>query len=134
MSSLIRVALAINFISSSHTFRTVTKYLTLLHTVLKWILNFIFHRLYDHHVPTSVSRERVEDCAVCLCKIGEENIITLRCQHVFHRDCLDTWVGANINATTCPLCRDSVCPRAFASDILQLDFSLIHADQIKWLR
>ncbi|KAH1111486.1 hypothetical protein AAZX31_04G139700 [Glycine max] len=140
MSPLIRFALAINLISSSHTFRMFMKCLALPHTLLKWTLHSIFHHLWyplsctlfreklsscHDHVPTYVSRED-EDCAVCLCKMGEteERIITLRCGHVFHRDCLNTWVGFN-NATTCPLCRDSSGKREsgklFRAEILLLD-------------
>ena len=85
MSPLIRFALAINLISSSHTFRMFMKCLALPHTLLKWTLHSIFHHLWyplsctlfreklsscHDHVPTYVSRED-EDCAVCLCKMEE---------------------------------------------------------------
>ncbi|TKY69441.1 putative RING-H2 finger protein ATL50 [Spatholobus suberectus] len=154
MSPLIRLALAINLISSSYTFRIFMKYLTLLHTLLKWTLYFIFHRLYYplfrtlfgeelgtcHHVPTYVSREDVEDCAVCLRKMGErDEIITLRCEHVFHSDCLDTWIG--FNNATCPLCRESVGPKRgigqlVSAQVLLFESSSINTDdcEINWLR
>ncbi|XP_075083566.1 putative E3 ubiquitin-protein ligase XERICO [Nicotiana tabacum] len=33
-------------------------------------------------------------CAVCLCKIEEEEEVReLRCNHLFHRVCLDRWLG-----------------------------------------
>ncbi|KAJ4974974.1 hypothetical protein NE237_008148 [Protea cynaroides] len=56
------------------------------------------------------------DCAVCLCKIeaGEE-VRELRCEHLFHRVCLDRWVG--FQRYTCPLCRDSLAPRRVVSGI-----------------
>ncbi|WVZ11066.1 hypothetical protein V8G54_015596 [Vigna mungo] len=121
MSPLIRLALAINFISSSHSFIMLTNLLLLPHTLLKWTLHSIFFHFYhplsctlfrDNSITCRhVSREE-EDCAVCLCKMGEreeEDIVTLRCEHAFHRGCFYTWVAFNTNTTTtCPLCRDSV--------------------------
>jgi len=123
MSPLIRLALAINFISSSHTFIMLMNLLPLPHSLLKRLSHSIFLHFYHplsctlfgdnsitcHHVPTSMSEEE-EDCAVCLCKMveREEEIVTLRCEHAFHRGCFDTWAGFNSVTTTCPLCRDSV--------------------------
>nr|KYP60307.1 Zinc/RING finger protein 3 [Cajanus cajan] len=94
------------------------KYLTSFYTYLKWVLNFLiycpFYMLHDsqipligedqsicHYAPTQGSDEDV-DCAICLSKIvhGEE-IRVLRCEHLFHRKCLDTWVG--LKFATCPL-------------------------------
>ncbi|KAK7857142.1 e3 ubiquitin-protein ligase rha2b [Quercus suber] len=61
--------------------------------------------LYKRKPGTS---EEVE-CAVCLCKIGEgEEIRQLRCDHLFHRVCLDRWLG--YRRLTCPLCRGSLLP------------------------
>ncbi|KAK1425587.1 hypothetical protein QVD17_20941 [Tagetes erecta] len=45
------------------------------------------------------------ECAVCLLKIeDEEEIGVLRCDHLFHKACLDRCV--EYGHTTCPLCRD----------------------------
>lgn len=56
----------------------------------------------SHH--EGEEREEV-DCAVCLNNISEgEEIRVLRCEHVFHRDCLNQWVSHR--NFTCPLCRD----------------------------
>ncbi|XP_059644930.1 E3 ubiquitin-protein ligase RHA2B-like [Cornus florida] len=61
------------------------------------------------------SDEGVE-CAVCLCKIEEgDEIRELRCEHLFHRVCLDRWVGSR--HITCPLCRDSLGPRRRATQL-----------------
>ncbi|XP_010068773.2 NEP1-interacting protein-like 2 [Eucalyptus grandis] len=45
------------------------------------------------------------ECTVCLCEVraGEEVRELKCCDHVFHRACLDQWLGYK-NAT-CPLCR-----------------------------
>ncbi|XP_059650546.1 uncharacterized protein LOC132296351 [Cornus florida] len=54
--------------------------------------------------------EGAVECAVCLCKIEEgDEIRELRCVHLFHRVCLDRWVG--FGHMTCPLCRGSLRPR-----------------------
>ncbi|KAJ1412029.1 Zinc finger, RING-type [Sesbania bispinosa] len=110
MSPLIRVAIGVNLICGSHTFKMFMKYSILLHTYLKWILDFLYHFMQSPSQPSVchyVSTHEDVDCAVCLSKMRDrEEIRVLRCHHVFHRDCLDTWVG--FNKATCPLCRDSL--------------------------
>lgn len=89
----------------------LTKYLAPIYTHLKWVFDFVlyypFYMLYDSHPPinlgtelstfhyelTSGSEEHV-DCAVCLSKFGErdEVIRVMRCEHVFHKGCLDRWL------------------------------------------
>ena len=93
--------------------------------------------LYKHKPGT---REEVE-CAVCLCEIGEgEEIRQLRCDHLFHRVCLDRWLG--YRRLTCPLCRGSLFPCTTITEcgvrveVLLFKFSsLISGDrEIWWLR
>lgn len=44
-------------------------------------------------------------CAVCLCKIEDDDEMReLRCNHLFHKVCLDRWVGHS-RSNTCPICR-----------------------------
>ncbi|WJZ80255.1 hypothetical protein VitviT2T_000189, partial [Vitis vinifera] len=65
--------------------------------------------------PKPGSKEVVE-CAVCLCTIEEgEEIRELRCGHMFHRDCLDRWVGHRNG--TCPLCRGCLAPPRMVNDV-----------------
>ncbi|WOL18241.1 RING-H2 finger protein ATL16-like [Canna indica] len=47
------------------------------------------------------------ECAVCLTEFREDERIKLlpACLHVFHIDCIDTWLQGNAN---CPLCRSSI--------------------------
>lgn len=51
----------------------------------------------------------VVECVVCLCDIDEgEEIRVLSCKHLFHKACLDRWLG--FGRGTCPMCRDCVLP------------------------
>ncbi|PON57408.1 43kDa postsynaptic protein [Trema orientale] len=54
--------------------------------------------------------ESVVECAVCLSSITDDAKVRLlpNCNHLFHVDCVDLWLGSN---TTCPLCRAAVEPR-----------------------
>ncbi|KAJ8543723.1 hypothetical protein K7X08_025341 [Anisodus acutangulus] len=51
-----------------------------------------------------------ETCAVCLSTFeeGEEVRKLIKCKHIFHKDCLDTWLQQD--SGTCPLCRSKVLP------------------------
>lgn len=48
------------------------------------------------------------ECAVCLSEFerGEEVQITPNCCHIFHSECIYTWLQQN--QKTCPLCRTSL--------------------------
>ncbi|KQJ98784.1 probable E3 ubiquitin-protein ligase XERICO [Brachypodium distachyon] len=51
------------------------------------------------------------DCRVCLASFEPESVVNrLPCGHLFHRDCLEKWLGYD-NAT-CPLCRLRLLPAA----------------------
>ncbi|KAI6702090.1 hypothetical protein NL676_011226 [Syzygium grande] len=51
-----------------------------------------------------------ESCAVCLYDFdgGDETRRLANCSHVFHRSCLDRWMG--YDQMTCPLCRTTLVP------------------------
>nr|GMD13493.1 E3 ubiquitin-protein ligase RHA2B-like [Ipomoea batatas] len=77
------------------------------------------------------------DCAVCLCKIEEgEEVRDLKCKHIFHRACLDRWLGTG--RITCPLCRTHVKSpsRRFQDDLHQevivFDFCSHRRDRCSW--
>ncbi|KAK7283735.1 hypothetical protein RIF29_13477 [Crotalaria pallida] len=130
----------------------MTKFLALVWSHIKWVLDVIiyypFYKLHDSHMP--IIREDVStwhyeteedvECAVCLCKIEEgEETRVLRCNHIFHKDCLDKWVG--FNNVTCPLCRESVGPRRVVTDlgaeVLFFQFCSTHNNDERdtwWLR
>jgi len=80
---------------------------------------------YEH------TKEDVE-CVVCLCKIEEgDEISVLRCDHMYHRRCLDKWVSFKNN--TCPLCRESLRPERVITEhgveVLSFDFFAIRSDR-----
>ncbi|KAK9116235.1 hypothetical protein Sjap_015182 [Stephania japonica] len=55
-------------------------------------------------------QKRHAKCAVCMCEVDyddNEETMQLKCNHRFHKTCLERWVGR----ATCPLCRGSLLPR-----------------------
>lgn len=50
------------------------------------------------------------ECAVCLSMLGDGEVIRIlpNCNHSFHTDCIDKWLGTN---STCPICRTEAEPR-----------------------
>ena len=80
-----------------------------------WLLNqmhtivFINQMHHDELGVTNfhekMSSEESVECVVCLSKIDEDDEIReLRCDHLFHKGCLDRCV--EYKHTTCPLCRE----------------------------
>ncbi|KAK7358590.1 hypothetical protein VNO77_00524 [Canavalia gladiata] len=64
-------------------------------------------------LPVVKFRELVdppESCAVCLSEFEENDEIRrlANCRHIFHRGCLDRWMG--YDQRTCPLCRTHFIP------------------------
>ncbi|KAK7309970.1 hypothetical protein RJT34_07135 [Clitoria ternatea] len=140
-------------ISQPEIFSMFRMHLAIVYTNLIWVLDFLlYHLFYKFHVSqfTIVEEEGVchyestpgsedVDCAVCLCKIeDEEEIRVLRCEHVFHRNCLDRWVSFKV--ATCPLCREQVRPRRSINEvgaqILFFEFCSIQSNDHDtwWLR
>ncbi|GJU85523.1 RING-H2 finger protein ATL70-like protein [Tanacetum coccineum] len=48
-------------------------------------------------------------CSICLADYKADDVIRLlpKCGHLFHRECIDTWLKVH---TTCPVCRISPLP------------------------
>ena len=51
-------------------------------------------------------------CIICL-MVEPENVIKLKCQHMFHKDCINKWFQ---HSDRCPICRTNL--RNFQETIL----------------
>lgn len=85
----------------------------------KWCLNFLGGGTNILHQPDACalkkpyrfkttqdepnSKEERVECAVCLSPIEGDEIKELRCEHLFHKVCIERWVG--YGGGTCPSCR-----------------------------
>ncbi|KAF8377257.1 hypothetical protein HHK36_030632 [Tetracentron sinense] len=81
-----------------------------------------YQALIEEKIPTfcyrSESTPELIECAVCLSKFREgEKMRELKCNHVFHKDCLDKWLQHD--SATCPLCRSSVLPEKIGVERLE---------------
>ena len=48
-----------------------------------------------------------DSCVICLESLNNsEELVTLNCEHIFHKDCLEPWL--NNNNRNCPLCRTDI--------------------------
>jgi hypothetical protein len=45
-----------------------------------------------------------EDCSICFTELNE-NPVKLKCNHIFHKDCISQWVKSS---ATCPICRYNI--------------------------
>ncbi|KAL8533488.1 hypothetical protein ACS0TY_009766 [Phlomoides rotata] len=71
-----------------------------------------------HHHSKNLESDETVECAVCLCRIDEgDEMRELRCDHLFHKVCLDRWLG--YGQGTCPLCRGNVKPRQLTAELIQ---------------
>ncbi|KAG4214028.1 hypothetical protein ERO13_A01G095900v2 [Gossypium hirsutum] len=128
-------------------------------SVVKWAWHLLLrYCLFPYQIPAPIGGEDFKlgcrnysckqgagddeeevECAICLCKIDEDDEIPeLRCDHVFHKVCLDRWVG--YRRSTCPLCRTSLtAPRQLVSGMEVLLFKYCCLDDSRqretwWLR
>ena len=64
---------------------------------------------YNYNTVKIVNEIDNEDCSICLDKLYDEEsnkeIISLDCNHLFHKECVDPWVNTNKN---CPLCKRNI--------------------------
>ncbi|KAH6798649.1 hypothetical protein C2S51_035133 [Perilla frutescens var. frutescens] len=136
---------------------TILNHVVLIITQLKWAWDFIVYQAFFQPRETGLqeysgnlvvtrysknidgdSEESEEECAVCLCRIdGGDEIRELRCDHVFHRVCLDRWLG--YGHVTCPLCRIYVKPPPFTAELrhelILINFSAVGSredDRATW--
>jgi hypothetical protein len=62
--------------------------------------------LIKHSVSLDEYRDQMS-CSVCLnnFRYKEQDVVELKCGHVFHRDCIEPWFKTH---HTCPLCRTDI--------------------------
>lgn len=131
----------------------ILSYIVLIVTQLKWAWDYLLYHsffqprgivLTEYADDLSVKRyqsnnenESTVECAVCLCRIDEgDEIRELSCNHLFHRVCLDRWLGCG--QMTCPLCRSNVKPPGLAVDghqeVILINFDAARSRDRWWLR
>ena len=78
-----------------------------IHRQIEAINNEIYN--YNYNTVKILNEIDNEDCSICLEKLyDEENnkeIISLDCNHLFHKECVDPWITRNRN---CPLCKRNI--------------------------
>ncbi|GMJ10469.1 hypothetical protein HRI_004716100 [Hibiscus trionum] len=129
-------------------FEKLGKYLFSLVLGVKWAWDFLLrYSLFPYEIPAAaIAGEDSNckqdsgdaECAICLCKIDEDDEIPeLRCDHLFHKVCLDRWVG--YRRSTCPICRTSLTPRQLVSgmEVILFKYCCFHDSghrETWWLR
>ena len=70
------------------------------------VINALESRVFQRDVESQHGNVQNEDCAICLTTFENgETLRVLPCQHPFHSECIDQWLGAH---RTCPMCRIDV--------------------------
>ena len=75
-------------------------------------------------VPSSSTSRTEESCSVCLGEymVGEEIRVLPKCNHMFHRGCIDCWLITR--SPFCPICRDCVTDRSRAPKVFEIVWSI----------
>lgn len=67
------------------------------------------HKSHDDHCLNNGNGSDTSGlrCAVCIVTVHDGDIVRqlLLCKHVFHTNCIDTWLSSHL---TCPMCRADV--------------------------
>ena len=55
-------------------------------------------------MPSTVvdNKDKIQECVICMVDIGVGEVIRyLPCAHLFHKNCVDTWLMRNLSCPTC---------------------------------
>ena len=61
------------------------------------------HTYYSKLNSEDESENSPEECSICFEEITNNNLKTLNCGHIFHKNCIDSWLKIN---PICPYCRE----------------------------
>ncbi|KAF8779520.1 hypothetical protein HU200_002574 [Digitaria exilis] len=75
--------------------------------VIRALPAFSYRKAVIKSAAAAAADDPAGECAVCLGEFEEEERVRMlpACLHVFHVDCIDTWLHGNAN---CPLCRTAI--------------------------
>ena len=62
-----------------------------------------------------------ENCSICLSSMKNKKAKFVKCKHVFHIKCINTWLKHN---ATCPVCRSIVCDKHENDDLKEIQQDL----------
>lgn len=72
-------------------------------------LNVIKYEDYLTEKSAGINENEIvinDDCVICFEKfIDNDNIILLKCNHIYHQACISSWIKIN---NTCPTCRENI--------------------------
>ena len=81
---------------------------------------------------SKIDKKEQLDCSICLepinlekFKLKKNDLVFLECGHVYHKDCLQSWVKSqikNIDKPNCPMCRTMIV------DYCKTDYTVINYD------
>ena len=70
----------------------------------QYIVNKKIDKNLKEYLDKDILRKQLADCSICLETYKEtDKLVQLNCNHIFHKDCIKTWVSLPSN--NCPLCR-----------------------------
>ena len=52
-----------------------------------------------------------DKCPICLLEINPIGLVTTKCNHKFHLNCINAWIQRQVrhnSNTDCPVCRDTI--------------------------
>ncbi|PUZ78285.1 hypothetical protein GQ55_1G441200 [Panicum hallii var. hallii] len=87
--------------------------------VIQALPAFRYRKAIKNAAAAAADSAPMSECAVCLGEFEDEERVRMlpACLHVFHVDCIDTWLQGNAN---CPLCRAAITGHCLLPPLDQL--------------